>query len=82
MTELSPAAQAVLSSYMEEYWAGRLAVAAALEALADQVVPANGSRRNNEIRAEILGIAAELRDFLPSKPQFPPPRIIREDFLP
>ena len=34
--------------------------AAALVELADQVVPANGSRRNNEIRAEILAIAAEL----------------------
>lgn len=72
MTELSPAAQAVLSSYMEEYWAGRLAVAAALEALADRVVPdypTNDPYRDldmwelacREKRDEILGIAAELR---------------------
>jgi hypothetical protein len=37
------------------------ALAAAIETLADQVTPANGSRRNNEIRADILAIAAELR---------------------
>jgi hypothetical protein len=35
-------------------------IAGALRAAADQVVPANGSRKNNEIRAEILAIAAEL----------------------
>jgi hypothetical protein len=34
--------------------------AAVLRAAADQVVPANGSRKNNEIRAEILAIADEL----------------------
>jgi len=37
------------------------ALAAALEAAADQVTPANSSRRNNEIRAGLLAIAAELR---------------------
>jgi hypothetical protein len=35
-------------------------IAGALRAAADQVVPANGSRKNNEIRAEFLAIAAEL----------------------
>ena len=39
MTELSPAAQAVLDAYIAEDRAGRLAVAAALRAAADQVVP-------------------------------------------
>ena len=71
---LSPAAQAVLNALLEAKF-GKGAVelgfpvmsvilgrelAAALRALADQVVPANGSRKNNEIRAEILAIAAEL----------------------
>jgi hypothetical protein len=36
---LSPAAQAVLDAYVDEDRAGRLAVAAALRAAADQVVP-------------------------------------------
>jgi len=35
-------------------------VSVALRAVADQVVPAGGSRKNNEIRFEILAIAAEL----------------------
>jgi hypothetical protein len=39
MTNLSPAAQAVLDAYVDEDRAGRLAVAAALRAAADQVVP-------------------------------------------
>ena len=39
---------------------GGPAIAAALRALADRVTPANGSRRNNEIRDEILAIAAEV----------------------
>jgi hypothetical protein len=34
--------------------------AAALQAAADQVVPFSGSRKNNEIRFELLAIAAEL----------------------
>jgi hypothetical protein len=38
-----------------------LCLAAALCAAADEVVPADGSRKNNEIRAELLAIAAELR---------------------
>lgn len=37
---LSPAAQAVMDAYMDEDRAGRLAVAAALRAAAEQVVPA------------------------------------------
>ena len=37
-TPLSPAAQAVLDAYIDEDRAGRLAVAAALRAAADQVV--------------------------------------------
>ena len=40
--------------------AGGPAIAAALHELADRVTPANGSRRNNEIRDEILAIAAEV----------------------
>jgi hypothetical protein len=66
MTELSPQAQAVLDAYWKSPWdpslqhEDRYAIAAALQAAADQVVPANGSRRNNEIRAELITIAAEL----------------------
>lgn len=36
-------------------------IAAAIHELADWVVPANGSRRNNEIREEILAIANALK---------------------
>ena len=39
--------------------AGKIA-AAAIRAAANQVVPANGSRKNNEIRVELLAIADEL----------------------
>jgi hypothetical protein len=66
MTNLSPAAQAVKDAYGNELLrpgpsiSGRHPLAAALQAAADQVVPANGSRKNNEIRAELLAIAAEL----------------------
>ena len=61
MTELSHAAQAVRKAYYSTNndLAGP-ALAAALRAAADQVVPANGSRKNNEIRAELLAIADEL----------------------
>jgi len=61
---LTPAAQAIWEAFNEDEagvfvdYGDKLAVAFA--ALADQVVPANGSRKNNEIRAEILAIAAEL----------------------
>lgn len=37
---------------------------AALQTLADHVVPANGSRKNNEIRDEILSIANQLNSTL------------------
>jgi hypothetical protein len=62
---LSPAAQAVLDAYRSIWLDEPLecdveCLAAALRAAADQVVPANGSRKNNEIRAEVLTIAAEL----------------------
>jgi hypothetical protein len=64
---LSPAADAVLDAYMNNcgWLDGPLekdyrCAAAVLRAAADQVVPANGSRKNNEIRAELLAIAAEL----------------------
>ena len=70
MTDLSPAAQAVLDAfgntsdgeYIEGVWVvnERTMLAAALRAAADQVVPGNGSRRANEIRADFLAIAAEL----------------------
>jgi hypothetical protein len=69
---LSPAAQAVLDAYIDEDRAGRLAVAAALRAAADQVVPPsletefydrNPSltlQKAVEIRQRLLAIAAEL----------------------
>jgi hypothetical protein len=38
----------------------KASLAAALRATADHVVPLNGSRKNNEIRFELLAIAAEL----------------------
>jgi hypothetical protein len=64
MTDLSPAAQAVYDAahVADSMPAASLAdaMAAALRAAADAVVPANGSRKNNEIRAELLAIAAEL----------------------
>jgi len=64
MTNFSPAAQAVMNACVDTpihiNWATRFAAAAVLRAAADQVVPANGSRKNNEIRAELLAIADEL----------------------
>jgi hypothetical protein len=61
MTELSPQAQAVLDGFRAvPTLMDRPSIAGALKAAADQVVPANGSRKNNEIRAELLAIAAEL----------------------
>jgi hypothetical protein len=64
MTDLSPAAQAVYDAahVADSMPAASLAdaMAAALRAAADAVVPTNGSRKNNEIRAELLAIAAEL----------------------
>jgi hypothetical protein len=70
MSDLSPAAQAVLDAYMNNCgWLDGLlekdyrCAAAVLRAAADQVVPPNGSRKNNEIRSELLAIAAELETF-------------------
>jgi hypothetical protein len=75
MTELSPAAQAVLSEAMDRMTNGecdsyaRWIAAAALCAAADQVAPSDAVEpRNNlpaaiecqRIRAELLAIAAEL----------------------
>ena len=66
MTNPSPAAEAIWNTYNAAFDEAGVftdygdALAAALRALADQVVPANGSRKNNEIRAEILAIADEL----------------------
>ena len=65
---LSSAAQAVFWAFNSKFdWIEDgvpgpqfRAISAALRALADRVVPADGSRRNNEIRAEILAIAANL----------------------
>lgn len=67
MGKLSPQAEAIWYAFNEVFERVGVfedygdALAAAIETLADQVTPANGSRRNNEIRAELLAIAAELR---------------------
>ena len=65
MTNPSPAAQAVrdaleewISSDFVRYELRKAAIV--LRAAADQVVPGDGSRRANEIRDELLAIAAEL----------------------
>ena len=78
MTDLSPAAQAVLDAYQFAPIEDELTAAAVLRAAADQVVPedyqcsidinsdedggwVNGlESRNQEIRDELLAIAAEL----------------------
>ena len=70
MTEpLSPAAQAVLDAYGDFEPANVDAMAAALEAAADQVVPSDAMEPRNyipmalecqRIRSELLAIAAEL----------------------
>ena len=73
MPELSPAAQAVLDAFNREARPEphhqREAIAAALEALADQVAPSDAADPRNylpvalecqRIRREILAIAAEL----------------------
>ena len=73
MTELSPAAQAVLdAAYREMDYAPRrhvqwVTAAAVLRAAADQVVPENPCGHDccitqcEQIRAELLAIAAELK---------------------
>ena len=75
MAELSPAAQAVLDAFIDcPIFEDEDRIAAALRALADQVVPVDsrlglllhllqlirGSRRQMNIRRKILAIAAEL----------------------
>jgi hypothetical protein len=74
MTDLSPAAQAVLDAYWDDApleSGARCGLAAALRAVADQVVPHPGRYPMNEymeglrdckqdFRAALLGIAAEL----------------------
>ena len=66
MTKLSRKAEAIWDAFSEVSERVGIfddngdALAAAIETLADQLPPANGSRPNNEIRAELLAIAAEL----------------------
>jgi hypothetical protein len=66
---LSPAAVAVMNAYNEAYESDRHAVAAALQAAADQVAPSDADEPRNylpmaiecqRIRFELLTIAAEL----------------------
>jgi hypothetical protein len=63
MTDLSPAAQAVLDAVEDDCIhpsdKHRLA-AAALRAAADQVAPLSTNRRQDDIRQKLLAIAAEL----------------------
>jgi len=78
MTKLSPAAQAVLDAYWKSPWdpslqhEDRYAIAAALRAAADQVVPAEEAMPLNlahrvrwdslqSVRSQLLAIAAELK---------------------
>jgi hypothetical protein len=69
MTNLSPAAQAVLDAYRDAPLEDELTIAAALRAVADQVAPSDAMEPRNyipmalecqRIRAEILAIADEL----------------------
>ena len=72
MTNLSPVAQAVLDAYNDAYESDRHAVAAALRAAADQVVPQRRKpmyadsweesawTAEQDTRADLLAIAAEL----------------------
>ena len=75
MTDLSPAAQAVLDAFLKTLgeepmpgWDYGRDIAAALEAVADQVVPGDYTEAYDcclvimqEIRSQLLAIAAELR---------------------
>jgi hypothetical protein len=73
MNDLSPAAQAVMDAFESTKFADHHAIAAALGALADQVVPETKEPRNqlgyelgdwdarDAVRREILAIATELR---------------------
>ena len=70
MTDLSPAAQAVLDAYSDDPFASsRESIAAALRAAADQAAPSDLDEPRNylpmamecqRIRKELLAIAAEL----------------------
>ena len=76
MTNLSPAAQAVLDAFAADSYGVWLEgdpdrIAAALRAVADQVAPSDAMEPRNHIpmalecqriRAELLAIAAELED--------------------
>jgi hypothetical protein len=68
MPDLSPAAQAIVNAAIEaggEYgYATPLLharIAAVLQAAADRTAPPSTNRRQNEIRAQLLAIAAELK---------------------
>ena len=67
MTNLSPAAQAVMDAFLTAPCDNELSVAAALRAVADQVVPTNALYARSccesaceYIRADLLAIATEL----------------------
>ena len=70
MAELSPAAQAVFDAWVAPARlspkrvgkGAKQSLCQAFRALAYQVVPANGSCQNDEIRAKILAIVAELEN--------------------
>jgi len=62
MTDLSPAAQAVLDAYQFAPIEDELTIAAVVRAVADQVVP-EGWRIHQAVRYELLAIAAELEQF-------------------
>jgi hypothetical protein len=64
MTELSPAAQAVLNAaYALPLKNGQPSLAAALRAAADQVMPEPCFESDDVIRSELLAIADELEGF-------------------
>ena len=72
MTDLSPAAQAVLDAYLRAPCSNKLSVAAALRAVANELIPpVEFDRRHtteerwdarDDIRFELLAIAGELED--------------------
>jgi hypothetical protein len=63
MADLSPAAQAVMDADINLYRAGRIAVAAALRAVADQTCKQSRIRAQNDVRYKLLAIADELKAF-------------------
>jgi hypothetical protein len=61
MTDLSPAAQAVLDGFRAvPNLMDAPSIAGALRAAADQVAPLSTNRRQDDIRQKLLSIAAEL----------------------